>query len=155
MTSLPDTKLLDEISQHFMRAVASAHGNEVASEVVESLGTILGKAWKNQLVMNKLTGNFQEIKSISLRLTDLSLYRSEDNSTSSPISRKIKAIKELRSLSGLTLTDTKRIVEAAEDNWQTVRLDRCHQGTYLMSWDHHLVDSINKLRECGFEVNFS
>jgi hypothetical protein len=145
-----DTQLLDEISQQFLRVVNLTFGAETANQAISALEGTLGKAWKDRVVLNKLSNLYQVTSRISFRLVDDALYRSGG----SGIGFKIRAIKSLRSMTNLGLVASKAAIERAETSVQIAELERS-AGEDSLGREKSILDGIEELRQCGFEVNFA
>lgn len=152
MSELPDQRLLDELSQQFMRAVRLTLGSDVAAEVSEAITPILGREWKDRLIINKLSGLYQTPNSISFQLVDEDTYR---NAGITSVGMKIKAIKELRAMTGFGLVEAKKTVEDAETSAQVVQLSNYRREDNPVRWEAVMLASIDVLRSCGFEVNYA
>jgi hypothetical protein len=150
MENKVDTQLLDEISQQFLRVVNLTFGAETANQAISALEGTLGKSWKDRVILNKLSNLYQVTGRISFRLVDDDLYRSGG----SGIGFKIRAIKVLRSMTNLGLVESKAAIEKAETSVQTAELERS-TGDDPLNREKSILNSIEELRQCGFEVNFA
>jgi hypothetical protein len=147
----PDTQLLDEISQQFLRAVKLSMGADKSAEVMAALEGPMGKAWKDRVILHKLSGTYQTTNKISFRLVDPERYRAGSND----VSFKIKAIKEVRAMTGFGLAQAKKVVEDAELLTQVVELTQFERNEQPMVWERKMMQGIDLLRQCGFEVNYA
>ena len=146
-----DYRLLDEVSQQFLRAVKMTHGDEAVSEVITALEGPLGKAWKDRVIIHKLSGNYQTSATISLKLVDRVAYESH----SSFGSNKIPAIKTTRSLGKMGLVDAKRLIENAEQgSIEIIQIDDVDRDVDPAQWERTVLASVRDLRSLGFEVNY-
>lgn len=152
MTGIADNRLLDELSQQFLRAVSLTHGSEVSTEVAKALEPVLGKEWKDRLIIHKLSGAYQLATSISIILVDEEVYR---NYGSNSATLKIRAIKEIRAMTGKGLVDAKSFIEAAEHDRQVTNLSNFQRDEDPKAWEMRMLASIDVLRQCGFEVNYA
>lgn len=152
VTGIADTRLLDELSQQFMRAISLTWGGEVSTEAAKALEPILGKEWKDRLILYKLSGTYQLASSISMILVDEDIYR---NHGASIATMKIRAIKEIRAMTGKGLTEAKAFVEAAEHNHNVTQISNFQRDENPKAWEMKMLASIDVLRQCGFEVNYA
>lgn len=152
VTGIADTRLLDELSQQFLRAVSLTCGSEVGTEAAKALEPILGKAWKDRLIIHKLSGTYQLASSISIILVDDEVYR---NYGSNAATMKIRAIKEIRAMTGFGLVQAKGFVETAEHERQVAQLSNFQRDENPKAWEMKMLASIDVLRQCGFEVNYA
>lgn len=144
-----DHQLLEEASQHFVRSVQISQGNDIANTVIDALEGVFGKSWKNQLVLNKLSGRYQEGNTIAIVLSDLDAYQ---NTNTGMNTFKIHAIKAVRALGGMGLVDAKRLIEIAEQGErQLVKLSR-RPDEDESAWRSRVLTELDRLREVGFKV---
>ena len=95
-----NTDLLDKLSVRFLLSVKNTMGKDVGVDAINALQPVLGKDWAGRILYNMLRGD--DIgEGIFIRCDQ-------------PNYRKISTIKIVRQLSGMTLTDAKRLVEEAE-----------------------------------------
>lgn len=152
MTGIADNRLLDELSQQFLRAVSLTHGSEVSTEVAKALEPVLGKEWKDRLIIHKLSGTYQLATSISLILVDEEVYR---NYGSDAATMKIRAIKQIRVMTGKSLFEAKSFVDAAEHDRQVAQLSNFQRDEDPLAWEMTMLASIDVLRQIGFEVSYA
>lgn len=152
VSEITDTRLLDELSQQFMRAVSLTCGKDVSTDAVNALLPILGKEWKDRLILHKLSGTYQLASSISLILADKDAYGKYGPDSAS---QKIKAIKEIRAMTNFGLLQAKQFIEAAEHERQVATLSNFLRDTEPKRWEMTMLAGIEVLRQCGFEVNYA
>lgn len=151
MPATTDTRLLDELSQQFVRAVALTCGREAGLQAANVLEPVLGKDWKDRLILHKLSGTYQLTSCLSLRLVDEHTYRE----LGPRHSQKITAIKEIRAISNFGLVQAKTFVEDAEVSTQVVTLSTHGRDDNPLDWQLKMLKGIEVLRQCGFEVNYA
>jgi ribosomal protein L7/L12 len=150
MTDESKLGLISEISQQLLKVVKHTMGSDVSDELFVAIEGVLGKQWKHNLVLNKLANVRQRPERISIVLADLFKYKDSE------FSQKVRAIRELRWISGMGLVESKRTIELAEKSPQIVNLatnDPMLEYTDI-DWDMKIIDGIKKLRDYGFTVDF-
>jgi hypothetical protein len=135
---------LDEASAYFLRAIKQHYTRDTAVDVMEALTSILGKDWKGRLIFGIMANRHSTIRQL----------RISKNVTDGQV-QKINAIKEVRYVTGLGLTEAKNLVENAYFNDQTVMVREKPEGMEQTSWDQAIMNSIGVIRHAGFRVEFA
>lgn len=146
-----DLRLLDEVSQQFLRAVNLTMGKDISNAAVQVLEGVLGKDWKDRLVINKLSNRYQTTGAISMVLEDRFRY----TSGSTDVQNKIRVIKELRFMSGMGLIEAKKTTEQAEVEAVVFKLSEFGRDANPIEWERKMLNSIELIRSCGFRVNYA
>lgn len=146
---------LDEASAHFFRAIKHHYTRDTSVDAIDALTEVLGKAWKGRVIFNMMANNYQQVRDISMRLVSPEIYRSNDKNGTFMTSQKIPVIKEIRSITGMGLTEAKVTCETAEDRLVSFRVKERPEHIQQRDWDQMLFDSITLFREAGFEVSYT
>lgn len=144
---MPETSMdyLDEASAYFLRAIKQHYTRDTAVDVMEALTPILGKDWKGRLIFGIMANKYSSIRSIRI------VKNVKDD-----VVKKINAIKEVRHISGMGLTEAKALVEAAYYTPKDVLVKSIPQDQFSQAeWDRATQASINVLRDAGFKVEFA
>ena len=116
MESEPNFAWLYHISQAMSRAIHNCYGPEVLDRYIELTTDALGQDWKNQLIINKLSGN-NMLDDTPNNIVGLILSgRNSD--------KKIPAIKTLRSVKPMGLLEAKKLIEKAMESAITVKISQ-------------------------------
>ena len=143
----PETSMdyLDEASALFLRAVKQHYTRDTAVDIMEALTPILGKDWKGRLIFGIMANKYSSVR-------NLRIIKNVHDS----VVKKINAIKEVRYISGMGLTEAKALVEAAYFTHKDVVVKAIPQHDFnQQEWDRGIQNSINVLREAGFNVEFA
>lgn len=142
----PETQMgfLEEASAYFLRAIKQHYTRDTAVEVMEALTPILGKDWKGMVIFGIMANKFQGIRSIRINRT---LTRE--------LVRKVNAIKEVRGLSGMSLTEAKVLVERAYDEPQTITIMQARDGEDHRERERIINLGIQNIRDAGFHVEIA
>ena len=139
-----DFAFLDEASATFLRAIKGRYTRDTAVEVMEALTPILGKDWKGRLIFGIVANKYAEIKNIAVQRD------------SGKPDKKINAIKAVRSLSGMGLTESKNLIEGCWERPRSVRIREPNVsiGESVESWERNVREYINELRASGYRVEY-
>lgn len=99
---------LDEASMRFLRSVKTQFGPLTAVETMNALQPILGREWVGRIMFHMMADNHMRIERFKISCP--------------PNYQKIYTIKQIRSMTGLGLTESKRLVEQAEATPQTIEV---------------------------------
>lgn len=142
---------LDETSAHFFRAIKQHYTRDTAVDAIDALQEILGKAWKGRVIFNMMANNYARISEISLLMNDPDAYRPTAGS-----SGKIYTIKAIRHLSGLGLTEAKKLSEDAEVARTTFYVMKAADTPGAAEeWDRTVQEQIRMLRTWGWSVEYA
>lgn len=152
----PDTHesqyaFLDEASAHFFRAIKQHYTRDTAVDAIDALQEILGKAWKGRVIFNMMANNYTRISEISLLMNDPDAYR-----PTAATSGKIYTIKAIRHLSGLGLTEAKKLSEDAEVARTTFYVLKPSDAPGAAEvWDRKVQEEISMFRRWGWSVEYA
>lgn len=136
---------LDEASAYFLRAIKQHYTRDTAVDVMEALTEHLGKDWKGRLIFGIMANKYTSVRNIRI------IKDAHDSQV-----KKINAIKEVRSISGMGLTEAKALVEQAYFSHRDIVVKEIPQhDTSQADWDRSIQNSINVLRDAGFKVEFA
>jgi len=135
---------LDEASAYFLRAIKLHYTRDTAVEVMEALTPVLGKDWKGRVIFGLMANKHTGIRRFRILL----------RGNGAPI-KKIQAIKEVRHVSGLGLAEAKFVVEAAYNSPQFIDVKQMPIDTSPNTWDTMVANSINSIRQTGFDVEIA
>lgn len=135
---------LDEASAHFLRAVKQHYTRDTAVDIMEALTPILGKDWKGRVIFGIMANKYKNIRNL----------RIVKNVNDSAV-QKINAIKEVRMLTAIGLTEAKNLVEQAYYQPMDVMLKTPPADTSAQDWDRQINSSISVLRNAGFTVEIA
>lgn len=134
---------LDEASVLFMRAIKQHYTRDTAVEALEALTPILGKDWKARLIFGIVSNKNPQIRNVRILV----------NIAPKDV-QKIIAIREVRRLSGLGLTEAKNLVESAYTYPRDVTVYETHPQYDRIEWAKAIEESIKNLQNAGFKVEF-
>lgn len=135
---------LDEASAHFLRAIKQHYTRDTAVDVMEALSPILGKDWKGRVIFGIMANKYKNIR--NLRII---------KNVNDGVVQKINAIKEVRMLTGIGLTEAKNLVETAYYQPMDVLMKTPPQDFTSQDWDRQIQTSITVLRNAGFSVEIA
>ena len=132
--------LFDEISVRFMRAVKQVYGNEAAVDTLNHLQTTLGKEWTGRVIFHMMSDNHKYMEQVTLRL----------NAYHAGPFQKINAIKAIRSLTGMGLSESKHFVEMVIDGSPMTARLRADRGDDLAQFERYVRADVEELATAGF-----
>ena len=133
---------LDRISYQFLDAIKDHYTRDTAVSVMDALVPVLGKDWRGRLIFGIVSG---KSASDGIRFT----RKASENDV-----KKIQAIKAVRWISGLGLTEAKALVESAYDRWVSVTFKPMDGITPdKMARYNQLRDTLSELEQSGFQVH--
>lgn len=135
---------LDEASAYFLRAIKQHYTRDTAVDVMEALAPILGKDWKGRVIFGIMANKYKNIRNLRI-----------SKAVHDSLVKKINAIKEVRYISGMGLTEAKTLVENAYFTPKDVIVQQPASGVSESDWDQRIQHSMTVLRDAGFNVEFA
>jgi hypothetical protein len=137
-----DYAFLDQATRHFMDCIKSYYSRDTAVDVVDALEPILGKAWKGRMIFGILQDPSEAFGANAALSAIPHVNR-----------QKINAIKEVRSATGIGLTEAKNLVEASEAREQPFKLQH-RENEDVNDMRRRFLKMVNDMQSFGYKMRF-
>lgn len=140
-TSDGDFVLFDRACASFFQSIKNHYTPETASEAMNALIPVLGKEWRDRLIFGLISDTIEN-RFLQMRISQ----------NPKRVSEKIHTIIEIQRLTGLTISESKNIVDDTDSGSVTFDIIAPrHLGD--KEWKRQIMASLEAIRSFGFCVN--
>lgn len=122
-----ELEYLNDVTDAFVRAIHDVLGADKGKEAIEALKPVLGKAWKDGIILRKLASDVPNGRRVRFKLTHGYSKPLPGDPYAGPdlgVPKKINAIKALRQITGMGLVDAKNAIEQSYNDWRYAELNK-------------------------------